>query len=179
MPHCNVVEKLSVMPNTEESLEIRIIKKYPNRRLYDTTQSAYITLEGVREMIVEHERFQVIDSKTGKDITRTILLQIIGDQEANDGTPLFSNIFLEQLIRFYGNALQGLMSEYLEKSLQSFMQQQDSLRKQMQNVMDVNPMNIMSQMAQKNMSLWESMMPNKGQEEQDENKSEEKKKGDE
>jgi polyhydroxyalkanoate synthesis regulator protein len=107
------------------------------------------------------------------------LLQIIGDQEANDGTPLFSNIFLEQLIRFYGNALQGLMSEYLEKSLQSFMQQQESLRKQMQNVMDVNPMNIMSQMAQKNMSLWESMMPNKGQEEQDENKSEEKKKGDE
>lgn len=146
------------MSNTESSPELRIIKKYPNRRLYDTTLSAYITLEGVREMIVAHEHFQVIDSKTGKDITRTILLQIIGEQEANDGTPLFSNVFLEQLIRFYGNALQGLMSEYLEKSLQSFMQQQDMLQKQMQNVMEVNPLNIMSQMAQNNMSLWENMM---------------------
>jgi len=146
------------MPKSEENLEFRVIKKYPNRRLYDTMQSAYITLDGVREMIVNHEPFQVVDSKTGKDITRTILLQIIGEQEANDGTPLFSNVFLEQLIRFYGNALQGLMSEYLEKSLQSFMQQQDVLRKQMQNVMDVNPMNIMSQMAQSNMSLWENML---------------------
>lgn len=146
------------MPKSEDGLDIRVIKKYPNRRLYDTTQSAYITLDGVREMIINHERFHVVDSKTGKDITRTILLQIIGEQEANDGTPLFSNVFLEQLIRFYGNALQGLMSEYLEKSLQSFMQQQDVLRKQMQNVMDVNPMNIMSQMAQSNMSLWENMM---------------------
>lgn len=177
MLHCDIVENLSVMPNSEESLEVRIIKKYPNRRLYDTTQSAYITLEGVREMIVEHERFQVIDSKTGKDITRTILLQIIGEQEANDGTPLFSNVFLEQLIRFYGNALQGLMSEYLEKSLQSFMQQQDSLRKQMQNVMEVNPMNIMSQMAQKNMSLWENMMPNKEDEQSGEKNDEKKKDG--
>ncbi len=150
------------MPNTEPSSEIRLIKKYPNRRLYDTTQSAYITLEGVREMIVEHERFQVVDSKTSKDITRTILLQIIGEQEAKDGTPLFSNVFLEQLIRFYGNALQGLMSEYLEKSLGSFMQQQDVLRQQMQNVMDVNPLNIMSQMAQNNMTLWEKMMDKPG-----------------
>ncbi len=149
------------MTNPEDNSELRIIKKYPNRRLYDTTQSAYITLEGVREMIVSHEQFQVIDSKTGKDITRTILLQIIGEQEASNGTgnPLFSNVFLEQLIRFYGNSLQGLLSEYLEKSLQSFMQQQDVLRKQMQNVMDVNPMNIMSQMAQSNMSQWETMMP--------------------
>lgn len=160
------------MQKSQDNLDSRVIKKYPNRRLYDTSQSAYITLEGVREMIVNHESFTVIDSKTGKDITRTILLQIIGEQEANDGTPLFSNVFLEQLIRFYGNSLQGLMSEYLEKSLQSFMQQQDMLRKQMQNVMDVNPLNIMSQMAQNNMSLWENMMPG--------NKTEkEEKKGDE
>ena len=146
------------MSKPDTASEPHIIKKYPNRRLYDTAQSAYITLEGVREMIVNHDTFKVVDSKSGKDITRTILLQIIGEQESKDGTPLFTNVFLEQLISFYGNSLQGLMAEYLEKSLQSFMQQQDILRKQMQNVMDVNPINIMSQMAQSNMSMWENMI---------------------
>lgn len=135
---------------------MRVIKKYPNRRLYDTSQSAYITLNGVKDMVLNNEEFQVIDSKTGADITRTVLLQIIGDQESQEGVPLFSNKVLQQLIRFYGDSLQGLMGEYLEKSISAFMEQQGILRKQMQNVMDANPLNIMSQIAQQNLNMWKS-----------------------
>jgi len=135
---------------------VRIIKKYPNRRLYDTSVSSYITLDGVRKMVLGQEEFQVIDSKSGDDITRTILLQIIGEQESQEGNPLFSNQVLQQLIRFYGDSLQGLMGEYLERSVGTFMEQQDILRKQVQNVMEANPLNIMSEIAKQNLAMWQS-----------------------
>ena len=135
---------------------MRIIKKYPNRRLYDTSQSCYVTLDDVKDLVLQGEEFQVIESRSKEDITRSVLLQIISEQEAQDGTPLFTNQVLQQLIRFYGDSLQGLMGEYLEKSIAMFMEQQETLRKQVQTVMDTNPFSVMSKIAEQNLSMWQS-----------------------
>ena len=101
----------------------RLIKKYPNRRLYDTRTSAYITLADVKQLVLEHEAFAVVDAKSGEDLTRSILLQIILEEEAG-GAPLFSSDMLSQIIRFYGHAMQGLMGGYLEKNMQTLMEMQ-------------------------------------------------------
>lgn len=131
----------------------RIIKKYPNRRLYDTRISSYITLEDVRQLVMDHEPVQVVDAKTGDDITRSVLLQIIAEHEEH-GAPLFSTQLLTQMIRFYGDALQGFMGSYLEKSMQSFLDQQQQFRKQLDDMMDDTPWSLMSDMAERNMELW-------------------------
>lgn len=104
----------------------RVLKKYPNRRLYDTQSSSYITLADVKRMVVEGEPFEVRDAKTGVDLTRSILLQIILEEETG-GVPIFSTQMLSQLIRFYGNAMQGMMGAYLEKNLQTFVDLQSQL----------------------------------------------------
>ena len=135
---------------------MRTIKKYPNRRLYDTSQSSYVTLDDVKDLVLQGEAFQVIESRSKEDITRGVLLQIISEQEAQDGAPLFTNQVLQQLIRFYGDSLQGLMGEYLEKSVAMFMEQQETLRKQVQTVMDANPFSVMSKIAEQNLSMWQS-----------------------
>ena len=142
---------------------MRTIKKYPNRRLYDTSQSSYVTLEDVKGLVLAGEEFQVVESRSKEDITRSVLLQIISEQEAQDGTPLFTNQVLQQLIRFYGDSLQGLMGEYLEKSVAMFMDQQETLRKQVQTVMDANPFSVMSKIAEQNLSMWQASgkKPNK------------------
>jgi len=97
----------------------RVLKKYPNRRLYDTRASTYITLADVKRMVLAGEAFEVRDAKTGDDLTRSILLQIILEEETG-GLPIFSTQMLSQLIRFYGHAMQGMMGAYLEKNLQTF-----------------------------------------------------------
>jgi polyhydroxyalkanoate synthesis repressor PhaR len=97
----------------------RLIKKYPNRRLYDTKTSSYITLADVKELVLKQEGFQVVDAKSGEDLTRAILLQIILEEETA-GVPMFSSDVLSQLIRFYGNAMQGMMGAYLEKNVHAF-----------------------------------------------------------
>ena len=97
----------------------RVLKKYPNRRLYDTQTSAYITLADVKQMVLDAENFEVRDAKTGEDLTRSILLQIILEEETA-GMPMFSTQTLGQIIRFYGHTMQGLMGTYLEKNLQTF-----------------------------------------------------------
>jgi polyhydroxyalkanoate synthesis repressor PhaR len=97
----------------------RVLKKYPNRRLYDTQSSSYITLADVKRMVLGGEHFEVRDAKSGEDLTRSILLQIILEEESG-GVPTFSTQMLEQLIRFYGHAMQGMMGAYLEKNLQTF-----------------------------------------------------------
>ncbi|HEY4067512.1 MAG TPA: polyhydroxyalkanoate synthesis repressor PhaR [Burkholderiaceae bacterium] len=97
----------------------RVLKKYPNRRLYDTQLSSYITLADVKAMVLSGERFEVRDAKTAEDLTRSILLQIILEEETG-GVPIFSAPMLSQLIRFYGHAMQGMMGSYLEKNLQTF-----------------------------------------------------------
>jgi polyhydroxyalkanoate synthesis repressor PhaR len=104
----------------------RVLKKYPNRRLYDTQTSSYITLVDVKQMVLENEDFIVRDAKTGDDLTRSILLQIILDEETA-GAPIFSAPMLAQMIRFYGHAMQGLMGTYLEKNVQTFIDLQKRL----------------------------------------------------
>ena len=96
---------------------MRILKKYPNRRLYDTTQSCFVALEDVKRLVLTGEPFEVHDSKTGEDITRSVLLQIIAEQEADSGGSLLTDEVLRQLIRFYGDSLHGLLREYLERSV--------------------------------------------------------------
>jgi polyhydroxyalkanoate synthesis repressor PhaR len=108
---------------------LRLIKKYPNRRLYDTQTSTYITLADVKQLVLEHENFQVVDAKSGEDLTRQILLQIILEEESG-GVPMFSAQMLAQIIRFYGNAMQGIMGSYLEKNIQAFIDIQAKLQEQ-------------------------------------------------
>jgi len=114
----------STMPETA-----RLIKKYPNRRLYDTQTSSYITLADVKELVLKHEKFQVVDAKSSDDLTRQILLQIILEEESA-GSPMFSHDALTHLIRFYGNAMQGIMGNYLERNIQAFMEIQKNLQDQ-------------------------------------------------
>jgi len=109
--------------------QLRLIKKYPNRRLYDTKTSSYITLADVKQMVLKQEDFQVVDAKSGEELTRQILLQIILEEEQG-GLPMFSSDLLSQLIRFYGNAMQGLMGTYLEKNIRAFHDIQKTLQEQ-------------------------------------------------
>jgi len=108
---------------------VRLIKKYPNRRLYDTRTSAYITLADVKQLVLDAEDFSVVDAKSGEDLTRSILLQIILEEESG-GVPLFSSPALRQIIRFYGHAMQGVMGSFLEKNIQAFMEIQERLVEQ-------------------------------------------------
>ncbi|NLY65919.1 MAG: polyhydroxyalkanoate synthesis repressor PhaR [Alcaligenaceae bacterium] len=115
--------------NSPETGQARIIKKYPNRRLYDTEASAYITLADVRKLVLDNVKFQVVDAKTGEDLSRSILMQIILELESA-GVPMFSSTMLEHIIRFYGNAMQGVMGAYLEKNMQAFVDIQERLSDQ-------------------------------------------------
>jgi polyhydroxyalkanoate synthesis repressor PhaR len=107
----------------------RIIKKYPNRRLYDTETSAYITLAEVKDLVMQYKDFQVQDAKTGQDLTRAILLQIILEEESG-GVPMFSTQMLANIIRYYGHAMQGLMGSYLERSIITFHEAQKRFQEQ-------------------------------------------------
>ncbi|MDO4708490.1 MAG: polyhydroxyalkanoate synthesis repressor PhaR [Pseudomonadota bacterium] len=132
---------------------MRIIKKYPNRRLYDTDISSYITVEDVRQLIMDGEEFEVRDAKSGEDLTRQVLLQIISEQEQG-GQPLLSNQLLSQLIRFYGDSLQGFMGNYLERSMQLFLEQQNQFRQQLGGMMGQTPWSMLNQMTEHNMEIW-------------------------
>ena len=111
----------------------RIIKKYPNRRLYDTETSTYITLAEVKELVLNYKDFQVQDAKTGEDLTRSILLQIILEEESG-GVPMFSTPMLANIIRYYGHAMQGLMGSYLERSISTFHEAQKRFQDQAQSI---------------------------------------------
>jgi polyhydroxyalkanoate synthesis repressor PhaR len=117
----------------------RIIKKYPNRRLYDTETSSYITLADVKKLVLDHVDFRVEDAKSKDDLTRAILLQIILDEETA-GAPMFSSDMLSQIIRFYGNAMQGMMGSYLEKNIHTFIDIQKRLQDQSRQLYGQNPM---------------------------------------
>ncbi len=117
----------------------RTIKKYPNRRLYDTQTSAYITLHDVKALVLSQEEFIVVDAKSNDDLTRSILLQIILEEEGG-GVPMFSSDMLAQIIRFYGHAMQGMMGSYLEKNIQAFIDIQGSMQEQSKTLLDSNAM---------------------------------------
>jgi polyhydroxyalkanoate synthesis repressor PhaR len=124
---------VSAIPEEKIQQPVRLIKKYPNRRLYDTKTSSYITLVDVKQMVVKQEDFQVIDAKSGDDLTRQILLQIILEEESG-GVPMFSSDLLSQMIRSYGSAMQGFMGTYLEKNVEAFQQLQKALQEQSQKI---------------------------------------------
>lgn len=136
--------------------EPRLIKKYANRRLYDASQSRHITLDDIRTMVVAGEQVKVIEDKTNEDITRLILLQVIADQE-QFGRPILSTALLESLIRFYGNSLQGFLSAYLEKSVETFMRQQEVVQSQLARMMTNAPMAAMSELTRQNLETWARM----------------------
>jgi polyhydroxyalkanoate synthesis repressor PhaR len=133
--------------------EPRVIKKYPNRRLYDTAESRYITLADIRRLVVDRVDFVVIDKKTQADITRSILLQVIAEQELS-GEPVMSRDFLSQVIRSYGGAMQNVVGSYLEQSLKLFDSQQREMRERVKSVVGVDPVDAVAQAAQKNYQRW-------------------------
>ena len=138
----------------------RLIKKYPNRRLYDTQTSAYITLADIRQLVLDGEDFCVQDARSQADLTRSILLQIIQDAETS-GSPLFSRHMLTQLIRFHGHSMQGIMSSYLEQSLQTFVEVQDRMQAQSRSLYDgqgIPSAELWAQFLQAQAPMMQSMM---------------------
>ena len=135
--------------------EARVIKKYSNRRLYDATASRHVTLEDLRKLIIGGERIKVVDDKSGEDLTRQILLQIIAEQE-QFGTPVLSTELLEAIVRFYGNPVQEVFSRYIEQSLGGIMQQQRVMQDEMSRALKT-PMAPLAELARQNMELWAKM----------------------
>ncbi len=121
------------------------LKKYPNRRLYNSTESRYVTIEDVRTLIIRGESIVVVDAKDGSDITRSILLQILAEQEAEGHESVLTNRVIEQLIRFYGDRLGSVVGRYIEQSILAFMRHQDQWRTQLRQLNEMNPLNLMRQ----------------------------------
>ena len=147
------------MTTTTKKAAERLIKKYPNRRLYDTETSTYITLTDVKQLVLDQEDFKVIDAKSNEDLTRAILLQIILEEESG-GLPMFSSSMLSQIIRFYGHAMQGMMVTYLEKNIQAFIDIQNKLADQSKSLYEGNAMNpeVWSQFMNMQAPMMQGMM---------------------
>ena len=136
--------------------DVRIIKKYPNRRLYDTQDSRYITLNDVRQLVLDGTDFEIIDKKTGEDITRSILLQVIAEQEQGDAS-IMSEDFLAQVIRSYSGNMNALVGGYLERSLSLFMAQQQKMSESFKDVAGMEPFGAITELAQRNLNQWMEM----------------------
>ncbi len=133
----------------------RIIKKYANRRLYDATGSRHVTLEDIRKMIVLGEKVKVVDDKSGDDLTRAVLLQVISEQE-QFGTPVLSTELLEAIIRFYGNPVQDMLTKYMEQSVGALVRQQQTMRAEMAKALE-GPMAPMAEFARQNFEQWSKL----------------------
>jgi polyhydroxyalkanoate synthesis repressor PhaR len=147
---------------TTEAGGVRVLKKYPNRRLYDTQSSSYITLSDVKQMVLEGEAFEVRDAKDGSDLTRSILLQIILDEESG-GVPMFSTEMLAQIIRFYGHAMQGAMGAVLEQNLKAAAQMQARLAQQALTNPMASMQGLMGSYLEQSRSYFEKMQEQVGQ----------------
>jgi polyhydroxyalkanoate synthesis repressor PhaR len=143
---------------TQAMTKERLIKKYANRRLYDASISKHVTLEDIRDLIVKGEKIRVVEDKTGEDITRLILLQVIAEQE-QFGKPILTTQLLESIIRYYGGPMQDFMTRYLEQSVAGFMRQQESVQQQISQMMSSAPppMNAMAELTRQNMEMWNRM----------------------
>jgi polyhydroxyalkanoate synthesis repressor PhaR len=130
----------------------RIIKKYANRRLYDSTESRHVTLEDIRKMIVSGAKVKVVDDKSGEDLTRAVLLQVIAEQDQY-GTPVLSTELLEAVIRFYGNPVQEMLTKYMEQSVGTLVRQQETMRAEMSKAL-AGPMAPLAEFARQNMDQW-------------------------
>jgi len=136
--------------------EPRVIKKYPNRRLYDTAESHYITLLDIRRLVNEQVEFVVIEKKTGNDITCQILLQVISEQE-QQGNTVLSRKFLSEVINSYGSNMQGVIGNYLEQSMNMFMHQRNQIADKVINVLDKDPTGIISGITKRNYKRWRAL----------------------
>jgi polyhydroxyalkanoate synthesis repressor PhaR len=141
---------------SEPKTESRVIKKYPNRRLYDTVESRYITLADIRRLVMDKVDFLVVDKKSQEDITRSILLQVIAEQE-HAGEPLMSQDFLSQVIRSYGGAMQNVVGSYLEQSLKLLSTEQQQIRERLRSTMGSEGYDAISSLTQKNIERWRSV----------------------
>ena len=133
----------------------RLIRKYSNRRLYDTAASRHVTLEDLRQLIIAGERIKVVDDKSGEDLTRSVLLQIISEQELF-GAPVLGSELLEMIIRFHGRPVQALLSRYLEQAFTTMVRQQESIQSEMAKALQT-PFAPLTELARKNLELWEQM----------------------
>jgi polyhydroxyalkanoate synthesis repressor PhaR len=133
----------------------RLIRKYSNRRLYDTGASRHVTLEDLRQLIVAGEKIKVVDDKSGEDLTRSVLLQIISEQE-QFGSPVLGSELLEMIIRFYGRPMQAPLSRYLEQAFTAMLKQQETMQVEMAKALQA-PFAPLTDLARKNMELWEQM----------------------
>lgn len=138
---------------------VRIIKKYPNRRLYDTEISRYITLAEVRELVLQNVKFKVHDKNTEADITRSILLQVISEEEEGGAEPIFTTELLTRIIRFYGDPMQASIGRYLDLSIQLFVQKQHQFSDQLKQMLGQaqNPVQMLREMAEHNVPIWRSV----------------------
>jgi polyhydroxyalkanoate synthesis repressor PhaR len=134
----------------------RLIKKYPNRRLYDTEISKYVTLDDIKKLVTDGVEFQVKDAKSEDDITRNILLQIIAEQEEG-GQPIFNTESLMKIIRFYDDAMQNVASDFMSQSLNMFVETQHKFQEKFKETVTRNPVNAISELAKQNVSLWQEM----------------------
>jgi polyhydroxyalkanoate synthesis repressor PhaR len=130
----------------------RLIKKYANRRLYDSTESRHVTIEDIRKMIVSGAKVKVVDDKSGEDLTRAVLLQVIAEQDQY-GTPILSTELLEAIIRFYGNPVQEMLTKYMEQSVGTLVRQQEAMRAEMTKAL-AGPMAPLAEFARQNMDQW-------------------------
>jgi len=135
--------------------ETRIIKKYPNRRLYDTQISRYITLQDIKELVMSYADFKVIDAKTKEDLTRSTLMQIIAEEETS-GSPLMSSAVLQEFVRLYGDSMQAMMSRFLEHSIKMFMKKRAGLKSPLNTMLGTNPASMTHSIAEQNLQAWDS-----------------------
>jgi polyhydroxyalkanoate synthesis repressor PhaR len=136
-------------------MQERLIRKYSNRRLYDTTASRHVTLEDLRQVIVSGDRIKVLDDKSGEDLTRSVLLQIIAEQE-QFGVPVLGSELLEMIIRFYGSPMQALLTRYLGQAFGSILRQQEAMQSEMAKALQA-PFAPLTELTRQNMEMWEQM----------------------
>ena len=136
---------------------MKLYKKYPNRRLYDIEASCYVTVDDLRAVIADGESISVVDSKTDKDLTRTVLLQVISEQEGEGHQPILTNRVLENLIRFYGESTDNLVSRYIEQSIMTFIEQQELNRKRMKHLKEAEPVAMIKKALEQNIEFWTNL----------------------
>lgn len=144
--------------NSNHSSEIRIIKKYPNRRLYDTKISCYITLKDIKELVMSYANFKVIDAKTKRDLTRCTLMQLISEEETN-GSPILTADILKEFVCFYGDSMQAMMSRFLEHSVKMFMEKRAGLKSPLNSMLANNQTSQMQDIAEQNIHSFEFDLP--------------------
>ena len=145
---------MQVKINNQPGLPLIIIKRYPNRRLYDTTKSHYVNLDYIRELVIANQEFKIVDSKTDEDKTRSILIQIISEEETSERQSLLTNTLLKRLICFYGNDNQDYLQQFLEQSLSAFIEHQDDILKLSSDINKNSPFGLFNSIVEQNMNMW-------------------------